>query len=588
MKKKHLLWVAAVAATSLFSCSSAPQPCSDKLEVTEKGIDDIRINQIGYFSGAAKSFVVVNTQATCFDVKNSAGEVVFTGTLTDKAVWEQSGEHIKAGSFDGLVAEGQYTIFIADKGESHPFAIGGSIYSDIRRDALKTYYFQRASTEITEEFGGKYKRPLGQPDDTIYFHPSTGKTKGFKSGARGWYDAGDFNKYIVNTGVTVGTMYLNYEMYPSLFPDKYSNIPESGNGKSDLLDELKWQMDWVYTMQDDDGGVFVKISELDWEWSVMPHEWTKDRYFIGKSTSASLNFAAMCAMVARTYKNEDAEFAAQNLVLAQKAWAWAVENDTVLYRGTPGIGSGNYDDLDVKDEFMWAASEMYVATGEEVYLNYIKENFFAPKFEVCGWRTFMSNIGYYSLITTDNALPAELKTQIKDGFISLANSITDSINTYPYNTPSALFEWGSNSELMNRLLLVGFSYEQSKDKKYLDAIIASTDYFFGKNALGYSFVTGFGAKSPMNPHHRQSYADGIVEPIPGFIVGGPNNGREDDIIYNAENGGAKAVYPVKLPATSFVDVYDSYASNEVTINWNASLVMLLSMIEANQGVYSGK
>jgi len=586
MKNKHLLWAA--AAVSLFSCSSAPEPCADKFEVSANGIDDIRINQIGYFTGAGKSFVVVNSQATCFDIKDTAGKVVFTGTLTDKGLWDKSNEQVKTGSFDKLVAGGTYTISVADKGDSYPFTIGENIYSDIRREALKTYYFQRASTEITEEFGGKFKRPLGQADDTIYFHESTGKKNGFKNGARGWYDAGDLNKYIVNAGVTVGTMYLNYEMFPAMFPDKYTNIPESGNGKSDLLDELKWEMDWVYTMQDEDGGVFVKISELDWEWAVMPHEWKKDRYFIGKSTSASLNFAAMAAMVARVYKTEDPAYAAKNIEVAKKAWDWATENDTILYRGTPGIGSGNYDDLELKDEFMWAASEMYIATGEQVYLDYITNNFFAPKFEVCGWRTFMSNVGYYSLISTENALPAELKTKIKDGFVTLSNAIVDTINASPYNTPSSIFEWGSNSELMNRLLIVGFTYEQTKDKKYLDALIASTDYFFGKNALGYSFITGFGSKSSMNPHHRQSFADGIAEPIPGFIVGGPNNGREDDIIYNAQNGGAKTEYPVKLPATSYVDVFDSYASNEVTINWNASLLMLLSMIEAHEDVYPVK
>lgn len=587
MKYKHLFWAAA-ATVAFCSFTNKQTPCTEKMAVSANGIDDIRLNQIGYMTGAGKSFVVVNSKATCFEIKDASGKVVFTGALTDKGLWDKSNEHIKTGSFDNLVTKGTYTISVADKGKSHPFIIGDNIYGELRREALKTYYFQRASTEITEEFGGKYKRPLGQADDTVYFHESTGKPKGFKSGTHGWYDAGDFNKYIVNTGVTVGTMYLNYEMFPALFPDKYTNIPESNNGKSDMLDELKWQMDWVYSMQDDDGGVFVKISELSWEWSVMPHEWKKDRYFIGKSTSASLNMAAMAAMVARIYKKDDAKFAEKNIDVAQKAWAWAAKNDTILYRGTPGIGSGNYDDLDLKDEFMWAASELYIATGDQVYLDYITKHFFAPKFEVCGWRTFMSNVGFYSLISTENAAPAELKAKIKDGFVTLSNTIVDSINALPYNTPSSIFEWGSNSELMNRLLIVGFAYEQTKDKKYLDALVKSTDYFFGKNAVGYSFVTGFGSKTPMNPHHRQSYADKIAEPIPGFIVGGPNNGREDDIIYNAQNGGAKTNYPVKLPATSYVDIYDSYASNEVTINWNASLLFLLSMIEANEGVYVTK
>lgn len=579
-KTRSLLAVLSIAA--LFSCSEKKTECAEQLQPKENGYEDIRVNQLGYFTGASKTFVVANSEATCFNVKDTAGKVVFSGSLTDKGLWDKSNEKLKTGSFDAIKTEGTYVISIGDKGDSYPFEIGSGIYEDVRKDALKTYYFQRASLEITEEFGGKYKRPLGQADDTIYFHESTGKSKGFKSGAKGWYDAGDFNKYIVNTGVTVGTLYLMYEMFPELYPDGYTNIPESGNGLSDLLDELKWEMDWVYTMQDDDGGVFVKISELDWEWSVMPHEWDKDRYFIGKSTSASLNFAAMCAMVNRVYKDIDTAFAAQNIAAAEKAWQWAMENDTILYLGTPGVGSGNYDDTDLTDEFLWAASEMYIATGGQEYLDYLTANYFDPKFEVCGWRTYMSNIGFYSLISTENDLPEEYKAKIKDGFISLANMMTDSVNAITYNTPSEIFEWGSNSEMMNRLIIVGFAYEMTKDAKYLDALVKSTDYFFGKNALGYSFVTGYGEKPSMHPHHRQSYADGIEDPIPGFITGGPNEGREDDIIYNKQNGGCKTTYPVKLPAVSYVDEYDSYASNEVTINWNSSLLMLLSMIEANE------
>jgi endoglucanase len=586
MNKRHFA-IAALAA-AMFSCSGGALKCGDELQPIENGIEDIRINQIGYLPLGVKTFVVANTEATCYEVRNDKGETIYVGQLEDRGLWEKSGENLKSGNFADVSAPGKYTLYVADKGNSYQFTIGSGIYSGVSFDALKTYYYQRASLEIEEQYGGIFKRPLGQPDTMIYFHESTGIKGGHKSGARGWYDAGDFNKYMVNSGVTVGTMYLMYEMFSNLFPDNQMNIPESGNGTSDLLDEIKWNMDWVYTMQDSDGGVFVKMSELDWQWSVMPHEWTEPRYFIGKSTAASLNFAAKTAMASRIYKDIDPDFAKMNVEVAQKAWDWAEQNPNVLYLGTPGVNSGNYDDTELADEFMWAASEMYIATGNQKYLDYITANFFAPKFEVCGWRTFMSNIGFYSLISTENGLPEEYKSQIKQGFIQLAEQFADTIKAVPYSLPSEVFEWGSNSEMMNRLVIVGFAYELTKDKKYLDALVESTNYFFGKNATGFSFVTGHGSKTPKHPHHRQSYADGIEEPIPGFIVGGPNHGREDDIIHNEQNGGAKITYPVKLPATSYVDIYDSWASNEVTINWNASLLMVLSMIQANEDVYAAK
>lgn len=604
--KQIKLTIAAFCAMGLMvSCGVEENKCAQKpaADLNDTLKEDIRLNQLGYYPKSQKKFVVAGSTAECFNILDAKGTVVFSGDLVDKGHWALSNETLRVGDFSALQTEGSYTIEVSDKGASHAFDIKPELYNDMLDAVSKTYYYQRMSTPITEEHGGIYKRPAGQPDDTVFFHASTGKVETtwsrhdslqgvqpyaqvkdlpeFKNVSKGWFDAADFNKYTVNSGSTLGFLFMTYEKYPQLFPDNHLNIPESGSGQSDMLDEIKWNLDWIETMQDDDGGAFVKVSELGWEWTVMPHQWVKDRYIIGKSTAATLNLSASLAMAGRIYK--DTAVTARYISRAEKAWKWAVENPEVYYTNqtTPDVGSGNYPDEDVHEEFLWAASELYITTKKQEYLDYLTNNMKKPCFKVCSWGTFGDNIGFMSLINSGVELPKELNDTIINTFTAIADEFVDTTNMLAYGTPSEVFEWGSNSEMLARTSIVGFVYEQTKDAKYLNALTTVMDYIMGKNAAKYAFVTGFGDKYPMHMHHRQSQTDKVDEPIPGFLIGGPNDGREDDIIYNKENGGAKTAYPVKLPAVSYVDEYDSYASNEVTINWNAILINNLAVIIAN-------
>ena len=126
------------------------------------------------------------------------------------------------------------------------------------------------------------------------------------------------------------------------------------------------------------------------------------------------------------------------------------------------------------------------------------------------------------------------------------------------------FVWGSNSVATNEGILLIQAYRLTNDRKYLDYALTNLDYILGRNATGYSFVTGYGHKTPMFPHHRLSEADGIADPVPGLIVGGPNPGQQD---------GCKT-YPSKIPDESYTDSVCSYASNEIAINWNAPAAYL--------------
>jgi endoglucanase len=133
------------------------------------------------------------------------------------------------------------------------------------------------------------------------------------------------------------------------------------------------------------------------------------------------------------------------------------------------------------------------------------------------------------------------------------------------------FGWGSNSNAGNQGIALIQAYRLSRNRKYVDYAISNLDYLLGRNATGYSFITGYGTKTPMFPHHRPSAADGIIEPVPGLLVGGPNPGKQDGV-----------ALPSSVPDEAYIDNQNSYAANEIAINWNAPLVYLANAIEALQ------
>jgi len=552
-----------------------------KIENAAGPAERIRLNQIGYFTHGVKKFVVADTEAKAFEIKNASGNIVFQGILEPKGIWNKSGENVLLGDFTGLSADGTYTILLDNGVMSYPFSIGRDIFDDLKLATLKSFYLHRISMPIEEQYAGKYHRPLGHEDLQLPFHPSTGKTQSKFDTPGGWYDAGDYGKYIVNAGITAGMMLAMYEKYPNAYPDGSMNIPEGGNGLPDILDELKYEIDWMLTMQDDDGGVFVKVTTLNFGGMVMPHEAPRDRYVIGKSAGASLNLAAVCAMTARIYEPFDPEFAGNCLDAAIDAWRWSVTHPEAYYGKNPDdVRTGAYSDVILDEEFFWAAAELFITTGEPEYFENIQMKLGDITFRLEeNWRNYGDNIGYYSLVGVSDRLDDRQKKQVTDGLIHLADELAEKHRNIPYQIPVDHFVWGSNSDILDAAMIYANAYEVTKDKKYMNLAIETFDYIMGKNAVGYSFITGFGSKQPMHIHHRPSEADGIEEPYPGFVVGGPN-GRLQDKGSLAQAG---LSYASELPAKSYIDAIPSFASNEIALNWNAPCVYLLGFFDAHKG-----
>lgn len=552
--------------------------------------DAIRLNQVGFYPAAQKLAVVVSDEAGAFDVKDAkTGKTVLKGKLGNVRTSQHSGKHTRIADFSGLRKPGSYVIDIAGIGKSAPFNIGGRVHREVAEASLKAFYYQRASIELPEKYAGKWSRPVAHPDDNVLVHPSAvseGRPENTViSSTRGWYDAGDYNKYIVNSGITMGTLLSLYEDYPLYFEDFNTNIPESNNGVPDLLDEVAWNLRWMLTMQDPaDGGVYHKLTNPRFDGMIMPAAAKNPRYVVQKGTAATLDFVAVMAQASRVFKSFDNKFpglADSCTTAAVKGWQWAEKHPAVLYiqdamnkQFDPDVVTGTYGDRSVKDEWIWAACEMYALTGKHSYLDKADLGLQQP-FLLPTWSQVKA-LGYYTLLRPhyDVSVEPQILNSIKKNLITYADSLLADLGKQPYHTVMGKtardYAWGSSSVAANQGIALLCAYRLSKDQKYLHAALGNLDYLLGRNATGYCLLTGFGSKRVMHPHHRLSIADGVADPIPGLLSGGPNPGQQDKC----------AGYPNKFADESFIDRDCSYASNEIAINWNAPMVYLAAALEA--------
>ncbi|MBI9042160.1 glycoside hydrolase family 9 protein [Lutibacter sp.] len=563
---KHLNLLILLMCISLVSCNSK--------KAEPEFSDAIRINQIGFYPNSVKQFVVADVQVETFAVVNEKDEVVYTGKLINKGIWNISGEQVFLGDFSSVISEGKYYILIDNKLKSYSFQIKKEIYTDALNAAIKSFYFQRASMPIEEQYGGVYSRKAGMLDDNCLFHPSSGHSVGSLNSPGGWFDAGDYGKYVVNASFSVGQMLHLVEEYPNLIADGQLNIPESGNGESDLMNELKYELNWILTMQDTDGGVYHKLTAKNFSGFIMPEAYNLQRMIIGKGTAATLNFAAVLAQAVRLESAKNPEWSQKALIAAEKAWEWAVKNPKLAYKNPEDVVTGPYDDILFSDDFYWAATELYLTTRNEIYLNYLLENKEEYIHQLTNsWKFFVRNNAFHSLIENKENLNEELKLYVTKGQIKLADEILEKISKNPYKIALETFEWGSNSDILNQAMILCFAHKLSNDEKYLIGAEQINDYIFGKNATRYSFLTGYGSKQVKFPHHRISGADGVENPIPGFIVGGPNKDKQDS---------NEVKYLSSFPAKAYVDVEASYASNEVCLNWNAPAIYVLGYLQQHR------
>ncbi|MCR4603559.1 MAG: glycoside hydrolase family 9 protein [Prevotella sp.] len=456
----------------------------------------------------------------------------------------------------------------------------------IANSSLRLFYLIRSGVAIDR--GGVYNRPMGHPDTRVLIHPSAASSLRpagtVISSPLGWYDAGDYNKYVVNSAFSIGLMFSAYEQQTAYFNALKTDIPESGNQTPDFLDEMMFNLQWLFTMQDpQDGGVYHKLTTPNFEGFIMPAACKQPRYVVQKSVTATLDFAAVMADAARLYEPYSQDypgFAAQAAAVAERAYQWAVANPRAYYHQeqlkNPGVSTGTYGDNNAGDEFFWAASALWRLTGKQVYLDAARQ--YQPKrFTAPTWGN-VASLGAYEWLAAKQDAPlfAPMKTQLMDYCETLVKQVPTSQFHAPFGNSPRDFGWGCLAEnCCCPAMALLYADQLQGTSKYRPYALQNADYLLGRNATGYCFVTGFGDQPAMNPHHRISAADQVEAPFPGMLVGGPNPGQQD-------KNGAEFTYPSNHPDESYADHSGSYASNEIAINWNASLVALLCWLDATE------
>ena len=547
----------------------------------------IHRNQVGCYPNQEKVIVVEGTNpGGRVRVTTPEGKVLKAKAVR-KAISPLSKKTRYVVNLGDFSTAGDYHISLGK--ESCVLHVGERPYRDIATASLRLFYLIRSGVPITQ--GGDYNRPTGHPDTRVLVHNSAASplrpAGTVISSPYGWYDAGDYNKYVVNSAFSIGLMFAAYEQMPYYFAQLKTNIPESGNSTPDLLDEMMFNLQWFLTMQDPyDGGVYHKLTTPNFEGFIMPSACRQQRYVVAKTVTATLDFAAVMADAARlfeAFQNDYPGFSAQAAAMAERAYQWAKDHPTAFYRQEqlkdPAVTTGGYGDFTAGDEFFWAASALYRLTGKQAYLDDAQQ--YQPKqFTTPTWGN-VASLGAFEWLAAANlpqpadALSAQMKQQLTTFCDAAIQGVGQSSFQSPYGNNPHDFGWGCLAEhCCCKAMALLYADKITGDTKYRKYALQNADYLLGRNATGYCFVTGFGDKSPMYPHHRPSAADGVESPFPGMLVGGPNPGQQD------KKDMHNAVYPSNVPDESYIDDAESYASNEIAINWNASLVAFLCWLDA--------
>lgn len=554
--------------------------------ISAKLANPIRLNQLGYLPNEQKYVVIdqIDPQNRLL-VKNEKGNVVCKPKVVRKAKSNMSGKMRYIVDLSEIKTPGKYTIQL-DKYRSS-FNVSENVFHNLATSSLKAFYLIRSGIDISSKYAGIYAHRCGHPDTTVIVHPSAASAARpsgtFISSPYGWYDAGDYNKYIVNSAYSIGLMLSVYEQNKDYFAELNTNIPESNNSTPDILDEMMFNLKWLLTMQDpSDGGVYHKLTTPNFEKFIMPDKCHQPRYVVAKSVTGTLDFAACMAQASRLFEgNKDyPEFSTKAREAAIKAYEWAKKNPNEFYRQRdlnnkfkPSISTGEYGDFRWNDEMFWAATELYRLTGISQYKE-DAERLMPPFFMNSSWG-MVNELGLFSWISSnDSEMRNKSLNLLKIYCDNQIANVDKSDFQSPFGNKKNDFGWGClGGNCCFPAIAMMYADKYINSEKYKKYAIENIDYLLGRNATGYCYVTGFGYLSPKHPHHRISASDGIEAPIPGLLVGGPNPGQQDKAEGNL-------VYPSDYPDESYLDQTESYASNEIAINWNAALVGISCWLDA--------
>lgn len=543
----------------------------------EKAYPAIKLNQVGFLNSSEKYAYVSGfedefkaTEGTQFQVKRvSDDSVAYTGELVlDKAYDAESGERVLKAVFTDLKDSGDYYITVNADGidKSLKFKIGNDIFKPLLADAARYYYYQRSGIDLTAPYCTDFPRKDYTPQDTAaVFESDPTKTKDV---SKGWFDAGDKGKWMVDGAAAVTNLLWSYEMFPESYSDKQFNIPESGNGVPDVLDEARWELEWILKMQDTDGGIYGRVNSS-------PNDGQIEKRVINdtfngvanvKPTNDTAAAAAALAHASIVYRTYDPAFADKCLNAAKSAWDYLEHNPNNVK------GPGYTADKD-NDSRLEAAASLYRATGESKYNDYFVANYTQGKKEyenTTGDWVGTWNFAFFYYMKANNRNSDAVKW-FNDEFTIWVNDRTNisKSNAWGNTISDGNYYWGSNNIVLGTCTeaLIGSKLLGTYNDAIKNMAMSSLNYILGANAMRKSFVTGYGDDSI-----KTVYSLLDKDPRPGVIKGVMPLG------VNRWNGGGSSNFPAK----DYLDSSDEWTTNEHSVGSACNLVFITAFANSNQ------
>lgn len=566
----------------------------------------VATNQVGFRPRDPKRATVAHrsTDPLPWRLLDQDGSAVAEGRTRVVGPDRASGEHVHTIDFTDAAAKGEGFTLDVEGQQTHPFAIEPDVYRGLKYDALAFFYHNRSGIEIEMPYAGdsKWTRPSGHPKDREVTCMPSAPCDYTLDASGGWYDAGDHGKYVVNAGISVWTLLNLWERVAAkkgraaAFADGSLSIPERGNGVPDLLDEVRWEVELLLRLQVPAGQplagmVHHKVHDEKWtDLPTAPHQDPQPRYAHPPTTSATLNLAAVAAQAARVWKTIDRAFSRRCLDAARRAWAAARVHPDRKAPDDDNVGGGPYGDGDLTDEVYWAAAELFATTAEREYRKALEASprafeVMAPSPDGSGppssmdWQR-VGTLGTVTLATVPTRIGQPGREAAKRAIVAAADRYVGIAQAEGYGLPmvastSGRYAWGSNSMLLNNMVVLGIAHDLTGKDAYREAVVAGMDYLLGRNPLGYSYVTGWGDDPIAHPHHRfwaHALDPAFPPPPPGVVSGGPNSGLEDPLVKAAGFVGC-------APQRCYYDHIESWSTNEVAINWNAPLVWVATFLD---------
>jgi endoglucanase len=520
-------------------------------------VSAVRLNTVGFLPDLPKQASVALPATNFAVIRTDTGQVVFQGKVSAPFTNADTREVLFVADYSAFTQEGTYQLDVPGGGRSPAFRIGRDAYHEAFRTVTRAMYLWRCGTAVSGRHNGQtYAHAACHTNDAWLDYVGGGHVHSNSPG--GWHDAGDYNKYVVNAGITVGCLFRAWEDFGPQIRKLKLDLPGAGGTLPEFLAELKWELDWLLTMQSPDGSVYHKVSTRDFGGFVRPEAESTERYFTPWSSAATADFVAMMALAARHFRPYDATFSQRCLAAAEKSDRFLAEHPENHRADLTGFKTGAYQSPD-DDDRLWAAVELWEATGNTDHLTDFEKRAanYRPKVEFnFDWGS-VRNLAMIAYISSSRpGRDAALVESIRSSLQKTADEMVRVSQAHGYARPlGTAYHWGGNGTVARQALVLQAANRIAPNVDYRRVTQDAASYLFGRNPFGRSFVTGLGHQPPLHPHDRTSGSDDIEAPWPGYLVGGPNP-----------------------KSTDWHDEQADYRTNEIAINWNGALIYALAAL----------